>query len=105
MIILFSLITFTRRAVEGFSKLLGPDHIATLGAVFNLRLSYRKLGKHVEAETMLQSALEIHEKALGPRTADHDAAIDIAGAESLMSFTCSGRPRHLLMILKALMIL
>jgi len=54
---------------------------------------------------MLQSALEIHEKALGPRTANHDAAIDIAGAESLMSFTCSGRPRHLLTILKALMIL
>ncbi|KAJ6096066.1 hypothetical protein N7486_006812 [Penicillium sp. IBT 16267x] len=55
-----------QRALTGYEKALGPDHISTLDTVNNLGILYRYQGKLKEAEEMYQRALEGYEKALGP---------------------------------------
>ena len=52
-----------QRALQGYEKALGPDHISTLGTVNNLGLLYRSQGKLDEAEKMYQWALQGKEKA------------------------------------------
>ena len=51
-----------QRALAGYEKALGPDHISTLNTVNNLGTLYRDQGKLKEAE-MYQRALPNNEKA------------------------------------------
>src|SRR5438045_1933374 len=55
-----------QRALEGYSKALGPDHTSTLDAVNNLGLLYTDLGRLDEAEKLFQRALQGKERAWGP---------------------------------------
>ncbi|KAJ6172447.1 hypothetical protein N7470_001514 [Penicillium chermesinum] len=61
-----------QRALAGFEKVLGPDHISTLDTVNNLGLPYVIQGKLKEAEEMLQRALTGNEKVLDP---DHTSTL------------------------------
>ncbi|KAL9103273.1 MAG: hypothetical protein Q9163_001675 [Psora crenata] len=62
-----------QRALQGYEKTLGPDHISTLGTVNNLGVLYTDLGRLDEAEIMCQRALQGREQALGP---DHILTLD-----------------------------
>jgi tetratricopeptide (TPR) repeat protein len=55
-----------QRALQGYEKAWGPEHIPTLNTVSNLGLLYAKLGQLDEAEKMYQRALQGYEKALRP---------------------------------------
>ena len=59
-----------QRALQGYEKAWGPDHISTLGTVNNLGILYANQDKLDEAEKMYQRA---REKALGP---DHTSTLD-----------------------------
>ncbi|KAJ5899569.1 hypothetical protein N7495_004313 [Penicillium taxi] len=61
------------RALAGYEKTLGPDHLATLDSINNLGLLYHDQGKLDEAEKMHMRALAGYEKALGP---DHLTTLD-----------------------------
>ena len=61
------------RALEGFNKALGADHMSTLRTVNNLGLLYVNQGKLDEAEKMYIRALEGREKALG---VDHTSTLN-----------------------------
>jgi tetratricopeptide (TPR) repeat protein len=50
-------------------KMLGSNHLSTLGAVNNLALVYQDQGKLKEAEGMRQEALTCYETTLGHSTA------------------------------------
>ncbi|KAI6085949.1 hypothetical protein F4821DRAFT_141851 [Hypoxylon rubiginosum] len=63
-----------KRALEGYEKVLGPDHISTLDIVNNLGNLYTDQGRLENAETMYKRALEGYEKVLGP---DHISTLDI----------------------------
>lgn len=54
------------RALVGYKKALGSDHISTLGIVNNLGSLYTNRGKLNEAEAMYLRALAGLEKVLGP---------------------------------------
>ncbi|KAN0067790.1 TPR-like protein [Elaphomyces granulatus] len=54
-----------QRALQGYEKAWGPDHMSTLDTVNNLGLLYADQGKLDEAEKMYQRALQGKEKALG----------------------------------------
>ncbi|KAH8657178.1 hypothetical protein BGZ60DRAFT_532027 [Tricladium varicosporioides] len=60
------------RALKGYEKALGPDHISTLDTVNNLGNLYKNQGKLAEAEAMYLRALKDYEKALGP---DHTSTL------------------------------
>ncbi|OQD96542.1 hypothetical protein PENSOL_c015G00659 [Penicillium solitum] len=60
------------RALAGYEKALGPDHISTLNTVNNLGLLYGDQGKLDDAEEMYTRALAGKEKALGP---DHTSTL------------------------------
>ncbi|MCJ1405466.1 hypothetical protein MMC11_008694 [Xylographa trunciseda] len=53
------------RALQGYEKALGAEHISTLRTVNNLGTLYRNQGKLAEAEQMYERALQGYEKALG----------------------------------------
>jgi len=55
-----------KRALAGFEKALGLEHMSTLDTVNNLGVVYRKLGCHKDAEVMFKRALAGLEKARGP---------------------------------------
>ena len=61
------------RALAGYEKALGPDHMLTLSTVNDLGNLYRDQGKLAEAEQMYLRALAGYEKALGP---DHTSTLD-----------------------------
>lgn len=61
------------RALQGFEKALGRDHMSTLNTVNNLGNIYRDQGKLVEAEETYKRTLQGQEKALG---ADHTLTLD-----------------------------
>ncbi|RPA89183.1 hypothetical protein L873DRAFT_1722996, partial [Choiromyces venosus 120613-1] len=61
--------TMSRRALEGYEKVLGPDHPNALSSVHNLAAVLEDQGKYDESEKMWGRALEAHEKALGQ---EHD---------------------------------
>jgi tetratricopeptide (TPR) repeat protein len=54
-----------QRALQGYEKAWGPEHISTLSTVNNLGLLYADLGRLDEAEKMYQRALQGFEKRLG----------------------------------------
>ena len=54
------------RALEGYKRVLGPDHRATLDAFHELGYVYLTQKKPVKAEKMFLRALEGKERALGP---------------------------------------
>jgi tetratricopeptide (TPR) repeat protein len=54
-----------KRALAGFEKALGPEHLNTLKVIQNLDTLYHSCGKLDEAETMLKRALAGYEKVLG----------------------------------------
>jgi hypothetical protein len=54
------------RALIGYERALGPNHISTLNTVNNLGNLYSDQGKLGEAERMYIRALAGTEKALGP---------------------------------------
>ena len=54
-----------RRALEGSERVLGVDHLNTLGSVLNLGVLLQKQGKLEEAETLFRRALEGRERVLG----------------------------------------
>jgi tetratricopeptide (TPR) repeat protein len=56
----------SQRALEGYEKARGPEHMSTLKTVNNLGVLYYDQGKLFEAEQMYQRALEGYEKAWGP---------------------------------------
>ncbi|KIW99702.1 uncharacterized protein Z518_11115 [Rhinocladiella mackenziei CBS 650.93] len=62
-----------RRALTGYEKTLGAEHISTLGTVNNLGLLYTKQGKLSEAEQMYRRALAGMKKVLG---VDHLSTIN-----------------------------
>jgi tetratricopeptide (TPR) repeat protein len=66
-----------QRALAGYEKALGPDHISTLQTVNNLGALYADLGRLQDAETMYQRALAGYEKALGP---DHQVTLQVVNA-------------------------
>ena len=55
-----------QRALKGYEKAGGPEHISTLDTVNNLGFLYADQGKITEAEEMYQRALKGYEKAYGP---------------------------------------
>lgn len=63
-----------QRALDGYKKAWGSEHIWTLGTVNNLGLLYQEQGKLIEAKKMLQWALVGCEKALG---LEHTTTLDI----------------------------
>ncbi|KAF2182318.1 hypothetical protein K469DRAFT_231788 [Zopfia rhizophila CBS 207.26] len=63
-----------RRALEGYEKTLGRDHISTLDTVSNLGVLYMNQGKLCEAEKMYQQALEGYEKALVSPSAEYQCS-------------------------------
>jgi tetratricopeptide (TPR) repeat protein len=54
-----------QRALRGYEKAWGPDHISTLNKVHNLGNLYKNQGKLVQAEEMYQRALRGYERTLG----------------------------------------
>jgi tetratricopeptide (TPR) repeat protein len=54
------------RALSAKEKVLGPNHMSTLGTVNNLGILYWQQGKLDESEQMYQRALHVYEKELGP---------------------------------------
>jgi tetratricopeptide (TPR) repeat protein len=67
------------RALAGYEKALGPDHISIPSTVHNLGNLYHLQGKLVEAEQMFVRALAGYEKALGP---DHTSTLGRRGREN-----------------------
>ena len=55
----------SRRALEGYEKVLGAEHSDTLASVNNLASVLEDQGKYEEAEDMNRRALEGYEKVLG----------------------------------------
>jgi tetratricopeptide (TPR) repeat protein len=53
------------RALDGYEKAWGLDHISTLVTVNNLGILYADINKYKEAEEMYMRALDGKEKALG----------------------------------------
>ena len=53
------------QALEGYEKVLGPEHTSTLDIVHNLGFLYAARGQLNDAEAMLNRALGGREKALG----------------------------------------
>ncbi|KAH8807443.1 hypothetical protein F5884DRAFT_899840 [Xylogone sp. PMI_703] len=62
------------RALQGYEKALGPDHISTLNTVNNLGSLYHNQDKLAEAKKMYIRALQGYEKALGP---DHISTLNM----------------------------
>ena len=62
-----------QRALQGYEKTCGPEHISTFQTVNNLGLLYADLRKFDEAEKMYQRALQGYEKTCGP---DHISIFD-----------------------------
>jgi len=54
-----------QRALKGFEKVLGPEHLDTLTSVSNLGSVLESQGKYEEAEAMHERALKGYEKVLG----------------------------------------
>ncbi|TAQ84470.1 hypothetical protein B7494_g7215 [Chlorociboria aeruginascens] len=54
------------RAMQGYKKALGPDHISILDTVHNLGILYKKQGKLAKAEAMYIRAMQGYKKALEP---------------------------------------
>ncbi|KAL8903005.1 MAG: hypothetical protein Q9207_004212 [Kuettlingeria erythrocarpa] len=54
-----------QRALDGYKRLVGSEHIWTLDTVENLALLYQSQSKLVEAEGMLQQVLGGYEKLVG----------------------------------------
>lgn len=54
-----------RRALQGYQKTLGPDHILTLTALYNLGYIFLRQGKLEEAEPMYRRALQGYQTTLG----------------------------------------
>ena len=55
------------KALEGYEKALGLEHLSTLEIVNSLGTLYKSQGKLVEAEAMYERALVEKEKTLGPQ--------------------------------------
>jgi hypothetical protein len=53
------------RALAGYEKALGPEHISTLDTVNNLRILYASQGNRAIAEQMFLRVLTEYKKALG----------------------------------------
>jgi tetratricopeptide (TPR) repeat protein len=70
-----------QRALRGFEKTLGSDHMATLTTINNLGNLYQSQGMLKEAEEMYQRALAGKEKALGP---NHTSTLDTANNVGLL---------------------
>ena len=51
------------RALQGYEKAWGPEHISTLSTVNNLGVLYADLGRLNEAEKMYLRALQGYKKA------------------------------------------
>lgn len=66
--------TMYHRALAGYEKALGPNHLSTLDTVNNLGLLYTDQGKLDEAEAMYQRALTGYEQKLG---VGHELTLDI----------------------------
>ena len=62
------------RALRGFEKALGAEHLSTLNTVNNLGNLYRRQGKLTAAEQMYERALRGYKKALG---AEHLSTLKI----------------------------
>ena len=55
-----------RPALDGYEKLLGPEHPNMLVSVSNIALVLQNQGKYEEVERMSRRALAGREKVLGP---------------------------------------
>jgi tetratricopeptide (TPR) repeat protein len=55
-----------QRALQGFEKPCGLEHILTLDTVNNLGVLYKDLGRLNKAEKMLQRALDGYTQAISP---------------------------------------
>jgi tetratricopeptide (TPR) repeat protein len=65
-----------QRALEGFKRTLGSEHLSTLQTVYNLGILYRDQGRLKEAESMSQRAMEGFEEALGR---EHTSTLSTVG--------------------------
>ncbi|SLM37476.1 nb-arc and tpr domain protein [Lasallia pustulata] len=54
-----------RRALEGYEKAWGPEHMSMLDTVNNLGVLYKDQGKMAEAEAMYRRALEGQGEGVG----------------------------------------
>jgi tetratricopeptide (TPR) repeat protein len=59
-----------RRALQGYEKVLGPEHPNTLASISQLGLVLARQGKYEEAEANHQRDLAGSEKVLGPNHPD-----------------------------------
>jgi len=62
--------SINRRALKGYEKELGANHLYTLTSVSNLALVLERRGRYKEAESMNRRALEGSEKELGANYPD-----------------------------------
>ncbi|KAL9101256.1 MAG: hypothetical protein Q9163_003470 [Psora crenata] len=76
-----------RRALDGYEKVWGPDHISTLDTVNNLGNLYANQGKLIEAEEMYRRALDGYEKAWGP---DHPSTLRTTNNLRLLNASRAG---------------
>jgi tetratricopeptide (TPR) repeat protein len=77
-----------RRALEGYEKARGPEHLQTLGSLNNLALTLHYQGKFKAAEEMYRHTLESREKVLGP---EH---LETLGSLSNLGLTLYGQGKY-----------
>jgi tetratricopeptide (TPR) repeat protein len=64
-----------RKILEVRSRVLGPEHRATLKTMVSLAISLRKEARYPEAEKLLRDALAIQRRTLGPNDRDVAASL------------------------------
>jgi tetratricopeptide (TPR) repeat protein len=64
-----------RKILEDRSRVLGPEHRATLKTMVSLAISLRKEARYPEAERLLRDALAIQRRTLGSIDQDEAASL------------------------------
>ena len=78
-------IPLVRRTLAARERMLGPDHLSTLGARHNLAAAYRAAGRAAEAAGLFEQTLADCERLLGaehPRTVSTRKHLDLARKEA-----------------------
>jgi len=66
---------YSQRVLAICEKVLGPQHISTSRAIFNVAQSYRMIGDYSTAQELYERSLAIKEKVIGLESPDVDECI------------------------------